>query len=47
MVLAAIQGIFTGLVIGKLAEGELIAGMKHAIILTTIALLVMSVAFGL
>jgi len=46
MVLAAIQGIFTGLVIGKLAEGELIAGMKHSIILTTIALLVMSVAFG-
>ena len=47
MLLAAIQGIFTGLVIGKLAEGELMAGMKHSIILTTIALLVMSIAFGL
>lgn len=34
------QGIFTGLTIGKLAEGRLKAGIKHSFILTVTALLI-------
>lgn len=35
-----LQGIFAGLVIGKLSEGNVKAGLKHSFILTGIALLI-------
>jgi flagellar protein FlaJ len=41
--LAIIQGLFAGLVLGKLSEGEVVAGIKHSLILMTAALLVMTV----
>lgn len=40
--LLLIQGIFTGLTIGKISEGSIRAGIKHSIILTLTALLVTS-----
>ncbi len=47
LMIALIQGMFTGLVIGKLAEGEIYPGMKHSLILMTLAFLVISIAQGL
>jgi len=41
--LAVIQGLFAGLVLGKLSEGEIMAGIKHSLILMTAALLVMTI----
>ena len=35
MVMAIVQGIFTGLVAGQIGEGSVIAGVKHSIIMTT------------
>src|SRR3989338_3859397 len=46
LMLAVIQGIFAGLVIGKLSEGEMSAGVKHSIILATISLVIISFAQG-
>jgi len=46
LMLAVIQGFFAGLVIGKLSEGDLISGMKHSLILMTIAFFVISIAQG-
>ncbi|MBW3012522.1 type II secretion system F family protein [Candidatus Woesearchaeota archaeon] len=40
--LAVIQGLFAGLVVGKLSEGEVTAGLKHSLILATAALFVMT-----
>lgn len=34
MLMAVIQGIFTGLVAGQIGEGSVIAGIKHSIIMT-------------
>ena len=39
--LVVIEGIFSGLATGKMAEGSFIAGLKHALILTTIGYVVM------
>lgn len=44
MMLAIIQGIFAGLVIGKLSEGMMIAGLKHSMALTLIAMFTMSIS---
>lgn len=44
--LAILQGAFSGLAIGKLSEGKMGAGLKHSLILMTIAALVMSIALG-
>lgn len=41
--LAIIQGFFTGIVIGKLAEGDMISGLKHSLVLMTIAIIIISV----
>jgi flagellar protein FlaJ len=41
--LAVIQGLFAGLVLGKLSAGEIVAGIKHSLILMTAALLIMTV----
>jgi len=38
--LAAIQGIFSGIIIGELMEGKAVAGIKHAAILVSSALIV-------
>ncbi|NOR84772.1 hypothetical protein GQ473_01515 [archaeon] len=45
--LAVIQGFFSGVVIGKLAEGSVDAGLKHAIILVIIGYTVMTLATGI
>ncbi|PLW79774.1 hypothetical protein C0585_06105 [Candidatus Woesearchaeota archaeon] len=46
LMLALIQGLFAGLVIGKLSEGEILGGFKHSIILLTIAFFIMALAQG-
>lgn len=38
--LLIVQGFFAGLVVGKLAEGKIKAGLKHSFILITMALLI-------
>lgn len=38
--LIIIQGAFAGLIVGKMAEGEIVAGIKHAVFLILIGLLV-------
>jgi len=40
IVLILIQGFFAGLVIGKLSEGSVKAGIKHSIIITSLAYLI-------
>ena len=45
--LAIIQGFFAGLVIGKLSEGRLSAGAKHAIILALIGYMALTLAHGI
>ncbi len=39
-----IQGFFAGLATGKMAEGSVIAGVKHSIVLTVIGYSIFSVA---
>lgn len=46
LMLALIQGLFAGLVIGKLSEGELLSGLKHSIILVTVAFFIMTLVSG-
>ena len=46
LMLALIQGLFAGLIMGKLSEGDMAAGLKHSLILMTFAILVMSFAQG-
>ena len=46
LLLACIQALFAGLVLGKLAEGDFKAGAKHSFILLTIAFFVISLAQG-
>lgn len=41
--LVIIEGIFSGLATGKMAEGSFIAGLKHSLALTTIGYMVMAV----
>jgi len=38
LVLVIIQGVFAGLAIGKMAEGTMLAGIKHSMVLTTLGL---------
>ncbi|MBN2567391.1 type II secretion system F family protein [Candidatus Woesearchaeota archaeon] len=44
--LTLVQGLFAGLVIGKLSEGDIQAGIKHSLILMTLAFFVISLAQG-
>lgn len=46
LMIALIQGFFTGVVIGKLAEGQLKPGLKHSLILMTLAFFVITLAQG-
>lgn len=47
VMIAVIQGFFAGIVLGKLAEGQVSAGFKHSLILVTIGIIIMSFAQGL
>ena len=42
LMLSLIQGLFAGLIIGKLSEGDITAGLKHSLILVTSAFFIMS-----
>jgi len=42
VMLSLIQGFFAGVIIGKMAEGDITSGLKHSLILMTVAFLVMS-----
>ncbi|MFC1755073.1 type II secretion system F family protein [Thermoproteota archaeon] len=44
LMISLIQGLFTGLVIGKLAEGQIYPGIKHSLILMTAAFFVISLS---
>lgn len=46
LMLALIQACFAGLVLGKLAEGDIKSGVKHSLILMTIAFFVITLAQG-
>jgi flagellar protein FlaJ len=46
LMLAMIQACFAGLVLGKLAEGDLKSGAKHSLILMTVAFFVITLAQG-
>ena len=46
LMLALIQALFAGLVLGKLAEGDLKLGVKHSLILMTTAFFIISLAQG-
>ncbi|MBN1502991.1 type II secretion system F family protein [Candidatus Woesearchaeota archaeon] len=45
IMLSLIQGFFAGVIVGKLAEGDLTSGLKHSLILMTIAFFIMTL-FG-
>jgi archaeal flagellar protein FlaJ len=45
LMLTLIQGFFAGVIIGKLSEGDIVSGLKHSIILMTLAFFVMTL-FG-
>lgn len=42
LMLALIQGLFAGIIIGKLSEGDLTSGLKHSLILMTIAFVIIT-----
>jgi len=47
LLLALIQGFFAGVVLGKLAEGDMKSGLRHSLIMMTFAFIVMSFAQSL
>ncbi|MBU0535577.1 MAG: type II secretion system F family protein [Nanoarchaeota archaeon] len=47
LMISLIQGFFTGLVIGKLAEGQIYPGLKHSIILMTAAFFIITLTQAL
>ncbi|RMF55013.1 type II secretion system F family protein [Candidatus Woesearchaeota archaeon] len=46
LMLVVIQGFFAGIVVGKLAYGEMKKGVKHSVILMVIAFVVITIAQG-
>lgn len=46
LMLALIQALFAGLVLGKLAEGDMRSGVKHSLILMTMAFFIITLAQG-
>ncbi len=46
LMLALIQGLFAGLVLGKLSEGDVVSGVKHSIVMMTVAFFIMTLARG-
>jgi flagellar protein FlaJ len=47
LMLSMIQALFAGLVLGKLAEGDLRSGAKHSLILMTVSFFVITLAQGM
>lgn len=47
LLLSLIQGFFAGVVLGKLAEGDLTSGLRHSLIMMTTAFIVISFAQSL
>ncbi|MFH1133777.1 MAG: type II secretion system F family protein [Nanoarchaeota archaeon] len=47
LMLPVVQGLFAGLVLGKLSESDMGSGLKHSLILMTIAFFVMSLSQGM
>ncbi|MBR9690477.1 type II secretion system F family protein [Candidatus Woesearchaeota archaeon] len=46
LMLAMIQGFFAGVTVGKLSEGDMASGLKHSLILMTVAFIIMTFAAG-
>lgn len=46
LMMSIIQGFFTGVVLGKLAEGDMTSGLKHSLIMMTAAFILITVAQG-
>jgi flagellar protein FlaJ len=46
LMISVIQGFFAGLVLGKLAEGDMSSGLKHSLIMSTIAVLLITLSQG-
>lgn len=46
IMLSMIQGLFAGLVIGKLAEGDIRYGVKHSVIMVVVAFIVITLSQG-
>ena len=42
--MALIQGFFAGVVLGKLAEGDMTSGLRHSLIMMTAAFMVITLA---
>ncbi|MBI2142605.1 hypothetical protein HYU15_03930 [Candidatus Woesearchaeota archaeon] len=47
LMMSMIQGFFAGVVLGKLAEGDLTSGLKHSLVMMTAAFIIITVAQGL
>ena len=46
LLMALIQGFFAGIILGKLAEGDMTAGLKHSLIMMTLAFVFVTFAQG-
>ncbi len=46
LMLSMIQGIFAGMVLGKLSEGDITSGLKHSVIMATLAFLIITLSQG-
>ncbi|MBN2454896.1 type II secretion system F family protein [Candidatus Woesearchaeota archaeon] len=46
LMMSMIQGFFAGVVLGKLAEGDLTSGLKHSLIMATSAFIIITFAQG-
>ncbi len=47
LMLSIIQGFFAGIVLGKLSEGDLTSGLKHSLIMGTMAFIIITLSQGL
>ena len=47
LMLAGVQGLFAGIILGQLAEGSVRAGIKHSMIMITLAFFLISLAQGI
>lgn len=46
LMISVIQGFFAGIVLGKLAEGDMASGLKHSLIMSTIAVVLITLSQG-
>lgn len=44
LMISLLQGLFAGIVLGKLAQGDLVSGLKHSVIMMTVAFIVITFA---